>query len=94
LDIARFFARQECQQSGGRGAIICKSISLFQLKAFTVDEEMIDFPVLIDIRKGVDYGHISDQWEESAATWEDSLRIFEAVVYNAFMPVVRADVMR
>ena len=93
LDIARYFAKAECKESGGRPVIIAKPISEFSQARFQADDQMIDFPVLTDIC-GADHGAMEDEWEESEQGWEDCLRIYESVVYNAPVAVSRNDITR
>jgi hypothetical protein len=50
-DVARFFARSRCRDDGGRPIIITQPFSDFYADGFKVDENMIDFPIVGDIRK-------------------------------------------
>lgn len=93
LDIAKFFAKQECHEIGGRPVLIQKPISEFYSDGFRLDENMIDFPVLTDIR-GADHGALAEAWEESEQDWQACLRIYESVIYNAPVAVARDEVIR
>ena len=93
LDVARFFAKAQCREVGGRPVIIAKPIGGFLKTEFQVDEQMLDFPVLADIR-GADHGEMADRWEESDQVWVDCLRIYESVVYNAPVAISCDDVIR
>jgi len=93
LDIARYFAKMECNDEGGRPIIIKKPITEFFQSGFQIDENMIDFPVLPDIQ-GKDDEKMFAEWEASDQSWEDCLRIYESVIYNAFVAVSKNDIIR
>ena len=93
LEVAKYFARGTCVDHGGKPVLIAKPFSAFYSEGFQVDEQMVDFPVLTDIR-GADHGVLADQWNNSKQDWTACLRIFEAVVYNATVAIERTDFIR
>lgn len=64
-------------------------MSRFDAGGFAVDDQMVDFPIFDD------YDVRGELWAEieggRPATWQDSLRIFEAVVYNVPLGISKSD---
>jgi hypothetical protein len=92
LRVARYFAKAECADSGGRPAIFAMPLADFHHGGFQVDENMIDFPVLTHIA-GADHGLLEEQWEESAQDWQACLAIYESVIYNSPLMLSRQNIM-
>jgi hypothetical protein len=89
--VARYFARRERGELGGRAAFLVVPLSRFDDSRLVPDEQMADFPIFED------YDVRQCAWEAAEEAgkpdWRDSLRVFEAVAYDAHLAVSADDVL-
>lgn len=79
-DMARYFAREECKEAGGKPRIFARRLSAFDEASLRVDEQAVDFPMSGVI--GIEYDVLGYAWEElgeDAQDWRAALRIFQSV---------------
>jgi hypothetical protein len=79
------------------GAMFRVPVSRFNQAFLLPDENMINDPYFIEDENG-DYDPkkmkaVNRAWKASKKTWEDSLQIWGAVMYDEDLPVTQADVV-
>lgn len=88
--VARYFAGQECEASGGRRIILALPLSRFRREDLQADAQMAEFPIFSD------YDVRDNLWEDipdGEATWQDGFRIYESIACAAGVAILREDVL-
>jgi hypothetical protein len=89
--IAESFADAACDENGGTPIVFKFPLSQFDQSSLEVDHHIIAEPDCFTLNKTSDA--LYEEWEKvpGDGTWQDCLRIYEAVVYKKPVPVTKDD---
>jgi hypothetical protein len=84
-EIAQWFAKHKAKEKGGRQVLIRVPFAEFDPNGFQPDLNLMDFPIPAHETDHED--RLNALAEPSAPTWQESLRHFDAVIYDGMVPV-------
>ena len=88
--VAEYNADVVSDGDGGNPMVIRLDISRFDKNSFSVDRNSTMKPLAYTL--GKDEAYLSSNWKRGKETWQDSLRIYESVIYNQPMPISEKDI--
>jgi hypothetical protein len=67
LEVAGYFAERNCANHGGRPVLIRLPVSMFSREDFSIDDQMIEFPLFYDYdRRAMAYKEVETK---GTPTW-------------------------